>query len=78
MRAPAERHPGEAMAVALSLLGEAHRIEFFRLHRYPQGLGEQRMDADHGAGGVANPLLVKSRTACRGIDGTGGFSRNAS
>jgi len=31
MRAAAERHPGEAVAVALRLLGEAQGVEFFRI-----------------------------------------------
>ena len=51
MRAAAERHPGEAMPVALRLVGETHRIEAFRIGPdFSHVMGEQRIDADHGAG----------------------------
>src|SRR5260370_24670883 len=51
MRAAAERHPGEAMTRALRLVGKAHRIEFFGIGPdIRHVVGEQRIDADHGAG----------------------------
>ena len=51
MRAAAERHPGEAMAAALRLVGEAQGIECFGIGPdLRHVVGEQRIDADHGAG----------------------------
>ncbi len=50
MRAAAERHPGEAMAAALRLVGEAQGIEFFGLGPdLRHVVGEQRIDADQRA-----------------------------
>ena len=67
MRAAAIRHPGEAVAVALRLVGEAQRIEFFRL-RPDVGhvVGEQRIDADHGAGRYRIALEVKVANGASG------------
>src|SRR5580698_1794543 len=52
MGTAAERYPGKTMAVALGFLGEAHRIEFFRIvPDLRQAKGEHRSDADVDAGG---------------------------
>ena len=67
------------MTVALRLIRETHRIELVRFGpEFRHMMGEQRIDADERAGGQSYPLNEKSRTARRGIDGTGGFSRSAS
>src|SRR5436305_1096688 len=48
MRAAAIRHPGEAVAIALRLVGEAKRVEFFRLRPdISHVVGEQRVDTHH-------------------------------
>jgi len=79
MRAAAERHPGEAMAIALRLVGEAHRIEFIRIGPdIGHMMGEHRIDAQQRAGRDRIAHEGESRMARRGIEGTGGFSRMAS
>ncbi|MBA7667324.1 hypothetical protein ES703_75411 [subsurface metagenome] len=64
VRAAAERHPGEAVAVARCFIGKAHRIELVRIRPdFRHVVGVERVDADRGAGG--NVVALEGEVAHR-------------